>query len=179
MTLGRPLRGAKTGPLPDVIEPSLATLAALLQRGAACMKSNTTAITSNGTSIKASISIRGAATVRRCLPPAVTRLFTVFFLLIRKGHRHADRRSGEADIGQGPAPNPIPARSNRELVSCARDVKLANTLFALCDDALIHHRAEQFAQAVSGYERILSLGLNLPQIYNNLGPYPDKSGTLL
>lgn len=179
MTLARPLRGAKAGPFPDVIEPSLATLAALF-----AARRRLHEVKYDGYHFQWHVhqgihfyTRRGDGTTlltAGCYP-----LVHRVFLLIRKGHRHADRRSGEADIGQGPAPNPIPARSNRELVSCARDVKLADTLFALCDDALIHHRAEQFAQAVSGYERILSLGLNLPQIYNNLGPYPDKSGTLL
>lgn len=66
-------------------------------------------------------------------------------------------------------PKPLLARSTREPVHSARDAKLTDTLLALCNDALTHHRAGRFAEAVSLYERVILLGLDAPQIHNNLG----------
>jgi tetratricopeptide (TPR) repeat protein len=65
--------------------------------------------------------------------------------------------------------NPLLARSNREPVYSVRDAKRTDTVLALCNDALTHHRAGRFAEAASLYERILLLGLDTPQIHNNLG----------
>ncbi len=66
-------------------------------------------------------------------------------------------------------PRPLLARATREPVHSARDAKLTDTLLALCSDALTHHRAGRFAEAVSLYERVILLGLDAPQIHNNLG----------
>jgi Flp pilus assembly protein TadD/LPS sulfotransferase NodH len=46
---------------------------------------------------------------------------------------------------------------------------IAETLWALCNEAFAHHRAERFAKAIECYVRILSLKPNWPEIHNNLG----------
>lgn len=56
------------------------------------------------------------------------------------------------------------ALSDRERVN-STNVGLADTLLALCNDALAHHRAERFAEAIKRYNRILSLQPDLPEIY--------------
>jgi tetratricopeptide (TPR) repeat protein len=66
-------------------------------------------------------------------------------------------------------PNSLPTRSKREPAYSACDAELTHTLLTLCDDALTHHRAGRFAEAISRYERVLSLGLDTPHIHNNLG----------
>jgi tetratricopeptide (TPR) repeat protein len=66
-------------------------------------------------------------------------------------------------------PNPLLARSNREPVHSACDAGRTHTLLTLCNDALTHHKVGRFAEAASLYERIILLGLDLPQIHNNLG----------
>jgi tetratricopeptide (TPR) repeat protein len=85
------------------------------------------------------------------------------------GRPTAGRSFGGALFRTAPVLNPLPARSNREPVYYARDAELTRTLLTICDDALAHHRAGRFAEAISRYERILSLGLDIPQIHNNLG----------
>jgi tetratricopeptide (TPR) repeat protein len=65
-------------------------------------------------------------------------------------------------------PSPWPAGLNRN-PAFPRNPQLTKPLLALCEEALAHHRAGRFAEAVSCYEQILSLGLDLPQIHNNLG----------
>ena len=45
----------------------------------------------------------------------------------------------------------------------------ADTLNALCNKAFAHHRAARFADAITLYERVLSLRPNLFEIHNNLG----------
>jgi tetratricopeptide (TPR) repeat protein len=63
---------------------------------------------------------------------------------------------------------PLVPRSSREPVHPAQ-IQVSDALLALCNDALTHHRDGRFAEAIGLYNRILSLGLDLPQIHNNLG----------
>ncbi len=71
-------------------------------------------------------------------------------------------------FGTAPMINAAVARAKREPVDPAR-IKVSDTVLALCDDALAHHRGGRFAEAIGLYERILSLGFDLPEIHNNIG----------
>lgn len=48
-------------------------------------------------------------------------------------------------------------------------IALADILRALCGDALAHHQAGRFTEAIRLYERILAVGYHLPDVHNNLG----------
>jgi tetratricopeptide (TPR) repeat protein len=48
-------------------------------------------------------------------------------------------------------------------------MRLDVKLLALCKDALTHHQAGQFVEAIHLYERIIALNSALPEIHNNLG----------
>jgi Flp pilus assembly protein TadD len=62
----------------------------------------------------------------------------------------------------------LPLQSDRESAHFAA-VEVANTLPGLCNEALAHHQAGRFADAIGLYQRILSLRPDLPEIYNNFG----------
>jgi tetratricopeptide (TPR) repeat protein len=60
------------------------------------------------------------------------------------------------------------ARSDRSPAR-ARAATVADTLVALSNRAVACHRLGQFAEAITHYQRILSLKPDLPEIHNNLG----------
>jgi len=71
-------------------------------------------------------------------------------------------------FGASAVANSLSARSDQTPHNSAL-VGPVEAIHALCNEAFAHHRAGRFAEAISGYNRILSLKPDLPDIYNNFG----------
>lgn len=62
----------------------------------------------------------------------------------------------------------LPLRSGQRPAD-SLNLNFASALLALSDDAVAHHRAGRFPEAIRLYQRILALKFDLPEIHNNLG----------